>query len=145
MHTSSPTCRFDRVAYGALIDACIKCGSPDTAESVLAEMEERGREDPKLRPGPYAFLALMRAFAAEGELERCEELREGMFSSRCAGWATVAQRQEADELCLEAAVASGYVSVPIVLRRKHSPTLPLYEGLSIDITCTLILLSFSGV
>ncbi|GAQ85338.1 hypothetical protein KFL_002300100 [Klebsormidium nitens] len=108
MHTSSPTCRFDRVAYGALLDACIKCGSPDTAESVLAEMEERGREDPKLRPGPYAFLTLMRAFAADGELERCEELREAMFSSRCAGWATVAQRQEADELCLEAAVASGY-------------------------------------
>jgi pentatricopeptide repeat protein len=109
MH-AAPSCTFDRVAYGALIDACVACGSPDTAESVLAEMEERGKEDPKLRPGPHAFLALMRAFAAVGEMERCEEMREGMFSSRCGGWASVGERQEADELCMEAAIASGYVS-----------------------------------
>ena len=75
---------------------------------VMAEMEERARQEPQFRPRPHVFLALMRAFAEQGKLPRTRELAHRMVPA--LGWHVWPEdRAEAEELVMEAAVNAGEV------------------------------------
>ncbi|MCO5609596.1 hypothetical protein L7F22_063826 [Adiantum nelumboides] len=106
---TSKTCSFDRVAYGVVIDAFLLVESSSglmKALSLLEEMLDLAKENKTLRPKPHVFLSLMRAFAANGDLEVTRRLHSQMVPI-AAGPVSPSHRVEADELLIEAAVNSG--------------------------------------
>eukprot|EP00271_Cylindrocystis_brebissonii_P022391 TRINITY_DN8604_c0_g1_i1.p1 TRINITY_DN8604_c0_g1~~TRINITY_DN8604_c0_g1_i1.p1 ORF type:complete len:712 (+),score=110.76 TRINITY_DN8604_c0_g1_i1:58-2193(+) len=105
-----PTCAVDRVAYTAIIDACIASGSPQDGVRFMSEMEELAKSDPLLRPRAHVFLALMRAFAEVGDVSRTRQLAERMGTD-ASGHVWPEERSEADELVMEAAMHARQVEV----------------------------------
>lgn len=100
------TCVIDRVAYTAIIDASIQAGGAEDGLRFMAEMEERAKVEPQLRPRAHVFLALMRALAERGDLEGTQELA-GRLVTHSSGQVWPEDRAEADELVMEAAINSG--------------------------------------
>lgn len=74
----------------------------------MEELREMGKQNPQLRPRAHVFLALMRAFAEEGNAAMVESLRDRLLPE-AAGFVWPEERAEADELLIEAAVAAGKV------------------------------------
>ncbi|XP_024382492.1 pentatricopeptide repeat-containing protein At5g10690 isoform X2 [Physcomitrium patens] len=102
----TPTCVLDRVAYTAIVDACIAAGSPQQGRIYMEEMQNSAKQDPQLKPRAHVFLTLMRAFAERGDLESVGSLRSRMVAE-AGGHVWAEDRAEADELYIEAAVNAG--------------------------------------
>ncbi|KAG9455954.1 hypothetical protein H6P81_000462 [Aristolochia fimbriata] len=105
---SLPYLVFDRVAYTTIIEALLTCGSPRDALSVFGEMIKRAGENPRLRPKPHLYLAMMRAFAANGDFDMVKRLHVRMLPDT-AGTISRTAQEEADELLMEGALNSGQV------------------------------------
>ncbi|CAK9257671.1 unnamed protein product [Sphagnum jensenii] len=105
-----PTCVLDRVAYTAIIDACIASGSPERGLAYAEEMQRNAKDDVQLRPRAHVFLALMRAFAERGDVTMVGSLRSRLIPE-AAGHVWPEDRAEADELYIEAAVLAGQVKM----------------------------------
>lgn len=103
---TTPTCVLDRVAYTAIIDACIAAGSPQHGRMYMDEMQNSANQDGQLKPRAHVFLSLMRAFAERGDLESVGSLRTRMVAE-AGGHVWAEDRAEADELYIEAAVLAG--------------------------------------
>lgn len=74
----------------------------------LEEMKELAKSDPHMKPKSHAFLALMRAYAENGDIEMVRNLKQQMVPLS-AGNVTAEDRAQADELLIEAAVNLGQV------------------------------------
>ncbi|KAJ7556432.1 hypothetical protein O6H91_05G083500 [Diphasiastrum complanatum] len=96
---------LDRIAYTSIIDALIIAGSPIEALTYLEELEKLAEQNRQLRPRAHAFLALMRVFAEKGDVEKVADLKHRM-STNAGGNISSENRQEANELLIEAAVAA---------------------------------------
>lgn len=105
-----PTCVLDRVAYTAIIDACIASGSPERGLAYAEEMQRNAKDDVQLRPRAHVFLALMRAFAERGDVTMVGSLRSRLIPE-AAGHVWPEDRAEADELYIEAAVLAGQLGL----------------------------------
>eukprot|EP00897_Mesotaenium_endlicherianum_P009715 jgi/Mesen1/8772/ME000524S08067 len=103
---TAPSCAIDRVAYTAIVDACILAGSAYDGLRYMEEMEERARSEPQLKPRAHVFLAVMRAFAAKGDVDRTRALAQ-RFVRDAAGHVWPEDKAEANELVMEAAVHAG--------------------------------------
>ncbi|BFI23866.1 protein MpPPR_61 [Marchantia polymorpha subsp. ruderalis] len=112
----SPTVVLDRIAYTAIIDACIAAQAPEEGLRFLEEMKELAKSDPHMKPKSHAFLALMRAYAENGDIEMVRNLKQQMVPLS-AGNVTAEDRAQADELLIEAAVNLGQVGLARQLLR----------------------------
>ncbi|KAK4338058.1 hypothetical protein RND71_042545 [Anisodus tanguticus] len=81
---SSNNLHIDRVAYTAIIDAFLNCGTIKGALTVYGELVKRAGQDSSLRPKPHLFLALMRTFAVRGEHEMVKKLYGRMWPDSCS-------------------------------------------------------------
>ncbi|KAL2650648.1 hypothetical protein R1flu_018776 [Riccia fluitans] len=106
----SPTCVMDRVAYTAIVDACISAGAVQEGLRFLEEMKELAKSDTQMRPKSHVFLALMRAYAENGDIEMVKNLKQQMVPLS-AGNVSAEDRAQADELLIEAAVNLGQIGL----------------------------------
>eukprot|EP00850_Spirogloea_muscicola_P010366 SM000060S19698 [mRNA] locus=s60:584769:590244:- [translate_table: standard] len=141
---ATPTCVIDRVAYSAIVDACITAGSPNDGLLFLAEMEAEARNDPSLRPRAHVFLALLRALASDGaHCDTCRMLADRMITS-ASGTVWPEDRAEADELVLEATINAGQMKEATLLLRKMISSARRLVGLTKRGVGTLVkLMTFS--
>ncbi|XP_009767366.1 pentatricopeptide repeat-containing protein At5g10690 isoform X1 [Nicotiana sylvestris] len=109
---SSNNLRIDRVAYTAIIDAFLNCGTIKGALIVYGELVKRAGEDSCLRPKPHLFLALMRAFAVRGEYEMVKKLHGRMWLDS-SGTITSKVHEEADHLLMEAALNNAQLDLAL--------------------------------
>ncbi|KAL5973979.1 hypothetical protein ACLOJK_030639 [Asimina triloba] len=103
---------IDRVAYTAMVDAFLNCGSTEGALCVFGEMIKRTGENQNLRPKPHLYLSLMRTFATKGDYDMVKRLHVRMRPDSVGAISTEVQ-VEADELLMEAAVNSGQTTFGI--------------------------------
>eukprot|EP00850_Spirogloea_muscicola_P020364 SM000213S06829 [mRNA] locus=s213:204039:211980:- [translate_table: standard] len=141
---ATPTCVIDRVAYSAIVDACITAGSPNDGLLFLAEMEAEAENDPSLRPRAHVFLALLRALAPDGaHCDTCRKLADRMIMS-ASGTVWPEDRAEADELVLEATINAGQMKEATLLLRKMISSARTLVGLTKRGVGTLVkLMTFS--
>eukprot|EP00245_Coleochaete_scutata_P003892 TRINITY_DN1591_c0_g1_i1.p1 TRINITY_DN1591_c0_g1~~TRINITY_DN1591_c0_g1_i1.p1 ORF type:complete len:715 (-),score=135.95 TRINITY_DN1591_c0_g1_i1:280-2424(-) len=102
----APMCVLDRVAYSAIIDACITAQYPEEGLRILGEMETKAKDERELRPRAHVYLALMRALAEKGDVGRVRSLAVRMQRD-AAGRVWPEDLAEADELAMESAVRAG--------------------------------------
>ncbi|KAL3683697.1 hypothetical protein R1sor_001719 [Riccia sorocarpa] len=106
----SPTCIMDRIAYTAVVDACIAAGGVQEGLRFFEEMKEMARSNVRMKPKSHVFLALMRAYAEKGDIEMVRNLKQQMVPLS-AGNVTAEDRAQADELLIEAAVNLGQIGL----------------------------------
>ncbi|XP_009594574.1 pentatricopeptide repeat-containing protein At5g10690 [Nicotiana tomentosiformis] len=109
---SSNNLHIDRVAYTAIIDAFLNCGTIKGALTVYGELVKRAGEGSTLRPKPHLFLALMRAFAVRGEYEMVKKLHGRMWLDS-SGTVTSKVHEEADHLLMEAALNNAQLDLAL--------------------------------
>ncbi|XP_060208034.1 pentatricopeptide repeat-containing protein At5g10690 [Lycium barbarum] len=115
---SSNNLHIDRVAYTAIIDAFLNCGTIKGALTVYGELVKKAGEDSRLRPKPHLFLALMRAFAVRGEYEMVKKLHGRMWMDS-SGTITSKVNEEADHLLMEAALNNGQLDLALQYMKGH--------------------------
>ncbi|KAJ8634622.1 hypothetical protein MRB53_008889 [Persea americana] len=107
---SSSDLFIDRVAYNAMIDALLNCGSTRDALCIFGDMMKKPSDHLRLQPKPHLYLAMMRAFAFKGDYFMVKRLHLRIFPD-CVGAISASGQAEADELLMEAAINNDQVDV----------------------------------
>ncbi|XP_072987232.1 pentatricopeptide repeat-containing protein At5g10690 [Typha latifolia] len=101
---------IDRIAYTAMVDSLLACGSMKGALCIFGEIVKQAGTNNSLKPKPHLYLSMMRAFATGGDFDMAKRLHLHMWSDSVGSIPASAQT-EADELLMEAAVNSYQVDV----------------------------------